>query len=130
MASAAGGRSLLLLGAMILIGVFSLLFYLMHSFHNDRALFSLKLFDNRLYSIGLLGSFLGCIGCGMLPFFLQVSMGFTPFHAGLMMIPIVLGNMGIKRVVVRIVNLFGHRNALVGTTLAFAVVPAVTACPR
>ena len=120
------GGSPLLLGAMILTGVFSLLFYLMHARHNDNALFSLKLFDNRLYSIGLLGSFLGRIGSGMLPFmtpiFLQVGMGFTPFHAGLMMIPMVLGNMGIKRVVVRIVNLFGYRNALVGTTLALAVV--------
>lgn len=120
------GGSSLLLGAMILIGVFSLLFYLLHARHNDNALFSLKLFDNRLYSIGLLGSFLGRIGSGMLPFmtpiFLQVGMGFTPFHAGLMMIPMVLGNMGIKRVVVRIVNLFGYRNALVGTTLALAVV--------
>lgn len=120
------GGSPLLLGAMILIGVFSLLFYLMHARHNDNALFSLKLFDSRIYSIGLLGSFLGRIGSGMLPFmtpiFLQVGMGFTPFHAGLMMIPMVLGNMGIKRVVVRIVNLFGYRNALVGTTLALAVV--------
>jgi len=120
------GGSPLLLGAMILIGVFSLLFYLMHARNNDNALFSLKLFDNRIYSIGLIGSFLGRIGSGMLPFmtpiFLQVGMGFTPFHAGLMMIPMVLGNMGIKRVVVRIVNLFGYRNALVGTTLALAVV--------
>jgi len=120
------GGSSLLLGAMILIGLFSLLYYLMHARGNDNALFSLKLFDNRLYSIGLLGSFLGRIGSGMLPFmtpiFLQVGMGFTPFHAGLMMIPMVLGNMGIKRMVVRIVNLFGYRNALVGTTLALAVV--------
>ncbi len=120
------GGSPLLLGAMILIGVFSLLFYLIHARNNDNALFSLKLFDNRIYSIGLIGSFLSRIGSGMLPFmtpiFLQVGMGFTPFHAGLMMIPMVLGNMGIKRVVVRIVNLFGYRNALVGTTLALAVV--------
>ena len=120
------GGSSLLLGAMILTGLFSLLYYLMHARGNGNALFSLKLFDNRLYSIGLLGSFLGRIGSGMLPFmtpiFLQVGMGFTPFHAGLMMIPMVLGNMGIKRMVVRIVNLFGYRNALVGTTLALAVV--------
>jgi len=120
------GGSPLLLGAMILTGLFSLLYYLMHARGNDKALFSLKLFDNRLYSIGLLGSFLGRIGSGMLPFmtpvFLQVGMGFTPFHAGLMMIPMVLGNMGIKRMVVRIVNLFGYRNTLVSTTLALAVV--------
>lgn len=118
--------SALLLGVLILTGIFSLLFYLMHGRHNDDALFSLKLFDNRIYSIGLLGSFTGRIGSGMLPFmtpiFLQVGLGFSPFHAGLMMIPMVLGNMGIKRVVVRIVNLFGYRNTLVGSTCALALV--------
>ncbi|ERH62536.1 transporter [Pantoea dispersa EGD-AAK13] len=120
------GGSPLLLCLLILLGVFSLLFYLMHGRNNDNALFSLKLFDNRIYAIGLLGSFTGRIGSGMLPFmtpiFLQVGLGFSPFHAGLMMIPMVLGNMGIKRVVVRIVNLFGYRNALVGGTLALALV--------
>ena len=120
------GGSPLLLCLLILLGVFSLLFYLMHGRNNDNALFSLKLFDNRIYAIGLLGSFTGRIGSGMLPFmtpiFLQVGLGFSPFHAGLMMIPMVLGNMGIKRVVVRIVNLFGYRNALVGGTLVLALV--------
>ncbi|KGT90799.1 multidrug transporter subunit MdtD [Enterobacter cancerogenus] len=120
------GGSPLLLGLLILVGVFSLLFYLMHGRNNDNALFSLKLFDNRIYSIGLLGSFTGRIGSGMLPFmtpiFLQVGLGYSPFHAGLMMIPMVLGNMGTKRVVVRIVNLFGYRNALVGATIALALV--------
>lgn len=120
------GGSPLLLCLLVLLGVFSLLFYLMLGRNNDNALFSLKLFDNRIYAIGLLGSFTGRIGSGMLPFmtpiFLQVGLGFSPFHAGLMMIPMVLGNMGIKRVVVRIVNLFGYRNALVGGTLALALV--------
>lgn len=120
------GGSPLLLGLLILVGIFSLLFYLMHGRNNDNALFSLKLFDNRIYSIGLLGSFTGRIGSGMLPFmtpiFLQVGLGYSPFHAGLMMIPMVLGNMGTKRVVVRIVNLFGYRNALVGATVALALV--------
>ncbi|WP_312830997.1 multidrug transporter subunit MdtD [Pantoea eucrina] len=126
-----GGNGALLPGFLILAGVLSLLFYLMHGRHNDNALFSLRLFDNRLYSIGLLGSFTGRIGSGMLPFmtpvFLQVGLGFTPFYAGLMMIPMVLGNMGIKRVVVRIVNLFGYRRVLVGSTLALALVVALFA---
>lgn len=120
------GGSALLLGAMILIGFFSLIFYLMHARGNERALFSLKLFDNRVYSIGLLGSFTGRIGSGMLPFmtpiFLQIGMGYSPFHAGLMMIPMVLGNMGMKRIVVRIVNVFGYRNVLVGSTIGLAMV--------
>jgi len=120
------GISPLLLCLLILAGVFALLFYLLHARNNERALFSLKLFDNRIYSIGLLGSLTGRIGSGMLPFmtpiFLQIGMGYSPFHAGLMMIPMVLGNMGMKRIVVRIVNLFGYRNVLVVSTIALALV--------
>jgi len=120
------GGSPLLLGSMILAGTFSLLFYLLHARGNENALFSLKLFDNRIYAIGLLGSFTGRIGSGMLPFmtpiFLQLGMGYSPFHAGLMMIPMVLGNMGMKRIVVRIVNLFGYRRVLVMSTVALALV--------
>lgn len=125
-----GQRSLgalpLMTGAAILLGFFSLLGYLLHARGNANALFSLKLFDNRLFSLGLLGSLTGRIGSGMLPFmtpiFLQVGMGFSPFHAGLMMIPMVLGSMGIKRIVVQIVNRFGYRNVLVGSTLGLAAV--------
>lgn len=120
------GGSPLLLGGMILAGTFSLLFYLLHARGNDNALFSLKLFDNSIYAIGLLGSFTGRIGSGMLPFmtpiFLQLGMGYSPFHAGLMMIPMVLGNMGMKRIVVRIVNLYGYRRVLVMSTVALALV--------
>ncbi|QKJ87803.1 MFS transporter [Paramixta manurensis] len=120
------GISPLLLSILILAGVFSLLFYLLHARGNDNALFSLKLFDNRVYSIGLLGSLTGRIGSGMLPFmtpiFLQIGLGYSPFHAGLMMIPMVLGNMGMKRIVVQIVNRFGYRNVLVGGTLALTLV--------
>ncbi|MBV4365426.1 multidrug transporter subunit MdtD [Erwinia phyllosphaerae] len=116
----------LMLGLFILAGVFSLMFYLLYARANDKALFSLKLFDNRVYSIGLLGSLTGRIGSGMLPFmtpiFLQVGMGYTPFHAGLMMIPMVLGNMGMKRIVVQIVNRFGYRNVLVSATVGLALV--------
>lgn len=120
------GISPLMLCLFILTGLFSLLFYLLHARHNEHALFSLKLFDNRLYAIGLLGSFTGRIGSGMLPFmvpiFLQIGLGFTPFHAGLMMIPMVLGNMGMKRIVVQIVNRFGYRNVLVGATISLSLV--------
>ncbi|MDN6833741.1 MAG: MFS transporter, partial [Enterobacterales bacterium] len=46
----------------------------------------------------------------------------SPFHAGLMMIPMIIGSMGMKRIVVRVVNQFGYRRVLVGATLALAVV--------
>ncbi|KAF3372485.1 multidrug transporter subunit MdtD, partial [Enterococcus faecium] len=71
-------------------------------------------------------SFAGRIGSGMLPFmtpvFLQIGLGFSPFHAGLMMIPMVLGSMGMKRIVVQVVNRFGYRRVLVASTLGLAAV--------
>lgn len=84
------------------------------------------LFRHPLYAIGLADNFTGRIGSAMLPFiaplFLQIGMGFSPFHAGLMMIPMVLGNMGIKRIVVPIVNRFGYRRVLIFTTIALGLV--------
>jgi DHA2 family multidrug resistance protein-like MFS transporter len=58
----------------------------------------------------------------MTPVFLQIGMGFSPFHAGLMMIPMVLGSMGMKRIVVQVVNRFGYRHVLVTATLGLALV--------
>lgn len=120
------GASSVVLCVSILVGTMSLFFYLAHAKGNERALFSLRLFKNRLFSIGLMASFAGRIGSGMLsflvPMFLQIGMGFQPFHAGLMMIPMVLGNMGVKEIVVWVVNRFGYRNVLVGATLGLACV--------
>ncbi|WP_313087332.1 MFS transporter [Atlantibacter hermannii] len=114
------------LGLMVAVGVIALGLYLKHARGNDRALFRLELFRTRSFSTGLLGSFFGRIGSGMLPFmtpvFLQIGLGFSPFHAGLMMMPMVLGSMGIKRIVVQIVNRFGYRHVLVFSTLALALI--------
>lgn len=106
-------------------GLLAVLGYLWHARGNDRALFRLQLFSNRAFSLALTGSFLGRVGSGMLPFitpvFLQIGLGFSPFHAGLMMVPMVLGSMGMKRIVVQVVNRFGYRNVLVASTLGLAL---------
>jgi DHA2 family multidrug resistance protein-like MFS transporter len=77
-------------------------------------------------SLGLFGSFAGRIGSGMLPFmtpvFLQIGWAFRRFTPGLMMIPMVLGSMGMKRIVVQVVNRFGYRRVLVAATLGLALV--------
>ncbi|HCT5819393.1 TPA: MFS transporter [Citrobacter sedlakii] len=112
------------LGALVVCGIAAIMLYLNHARNNPRALFSLTLFHTPTFSLGLLGSFAGRIGSGMLPFmtpvFLQIGLGFSPFHAGLMMIPMVLGSMGMKRIVVQVVNRFGYRRVLVCTTLGLA----------
>ncbi|HBB6759539.1 TPA: MFS transporter [Citrobacter amalonaticus] len=120
------GMSSFALGALVVGGVAAILLYLKHAKANPRALFSLHLFRTPTFSLGLFGSFAGRIGSGMLPFmtpvFLQIGLGFSPFHAGLMMIPMVLDSMGMKRIVVQVVNRFGYRRVLVATTLGLSVV--------
>ena len=120
------GLTPLTLAALAIGGVLALLGYLWHARGNPNALFSLRLFANRRFSLALFGSLCGRIGSGMLPFmtpvFLQIGLGFSPFHAGLMMIPMVLGSMGMKRIVVQVVNRFGYRHVLVISTLGLALV--------
>lgn len=120
------GISTLALAGLVATGVMAILLYLRHAKGNDAALFNLSLFKTPTFSLGLAGSFAGRLGSGMLPFmtpvFLQIGLGFSPFHAGLMMIPMVLGSMGMKRIVVQVVNRFGYRRVLVATTLGLALV--------
>ena len=101
------GFSPLAIAGLVAVGVVALVLYLLHAQNNNRALFSLKLFRTRTF---------------MTPVFLQIGLGFSPFHAGLMMIPMVLGSMGMKRIVVQVVNRFGYRRVLVATTLGLSLV--------
>ncbi|MFZ1873975.1 MAG: MFS transporter [Chania sp.] len=120
------GLSPTILLGLVILGCAALAGYWWHAKGNSRALFSLRLFKTETYRIGLTGSLLGRIGSGMLPFmtplFLQIGMGFSPFHAGLMMIPMIIGSMSMKGIVVQTVNRFGYRHVLVATTLLLAVV--------
>jgi MFS transporter, DHA2 family, multidrug resistance protein len=120
------GLSAAAIAGLVALGAAALAGYWWYARGNSRALFSLSLLATETYKVGLFGSLLGRIGSGMLPFmtplFLQVGMGFSPFHAGLMMIPMILGSMGMKRIVVQVVNRFGYRNVLVYATLLLALV--------
>lgn len=110
---------------LVAVGIIALLSYWLHARQNENALFNLNLFNTPTFSIGLSAGFLARIGSGMLPFttplFLQLGMGFSPFHAGLMMIPMILGSMGTKRIVVSIVNRLGYRLALIISTLVLSL---------
>ncbi|KEY56664.1 multidrug transporter subunit MdtD [Serratia sp. DD3] len=120
------GLSLTTIAMLVVGGCVALMSYWWHAKGNSRALFPLRLFKTPTYRIGLNSSLLARIGSGMIPFmtplFLQVGMGFSPFHAGLMMIPMIIGSMGMKRIVVRVVNRLGYRHVLIATTLMLAFI--------
>ncbi|MGS9064203.1 multidrug transporter subunit MdtD, partial [Salmonella enterica subsp. enterica serovar Infantis] len=46
----------------------------------------------------------------------------SAFHACLMIIPMVLWSMGMKRILFQIFNLFGYRRVLLATTLGLSLV--------
>ena len=120
------GDRTLWLSVLLSAGIGCLVLYPVYAFNRENALFSLDLFKNPVYRIGLIGSMVARTGSGMLPFmiplFLQLALGLSPFHAGLMMIPMVAGSMLIKRVVVRLVNTVGYRRALISSTLLLGLV--------
>jgi hypothetical protein len=53
----------------------------------------------------------------LIPLLLQVSLGYSPMEAGMMMIPVALAGMASKRLVVPLVRAFGYRRVLVCNTV-------------
>ena len=60
----------------------------------------------------------------MIPLLMQLAMGYSPSHAGMLMLPMALAGMGMKRVVTRIVVRLGYRRVLVFNTLALGLMIA------
>lgn len=114
-------QTLWMLAAGLLFG----LGYWLHARWRDQALFSLRLFRIRIFSLGIWGNLAARIGTGALPvltpLFMQLGLGLSPLQSGLAMIPLVMGSMGMKTLVVRTVSRLGYRTVLVYATLGLAV---------
>jgi EmrB/QacA subfamily drug resistance transporter len=95
--------------------------YGLHAVRASAPLFSPELFRIHTFRVGLLGNLFARIGSGampyLLPLLLQVSLGFTSFHAGLMMLPVAAAGMMSKRVVVKLITKHGYRPVLLGNTV-------------
>jgi len=99
----------------------SLTAYWLHASKTPDALFSLSMFDNDTYRIGLMGNMFARIGSGSMPFLipslLQLSLGYTPAQAGMMMIPIAVMSIASKRMVQTLIRRFSYRKFLIFNTL-------------
>ncbi|MCF7694947.1 multidrug transporter subunit MdtD [Mycetohabitans rhizoxinica] len=95
--------------------------YALHATRSPHPLFSLELFHIHTFSVGLLGNLFARIGSGampyLLPLLLQVSLGYTPFHAGLMMLPVAAAGMASKRIVTTLIMRHGYRRVLLANTV-------------
>lgn len=105
---------------LLVFGLAALAAYWLRAAQHPHPLFPPSLFRNATYSIGLIGNLFSRLGSSgvpfLLPLLLQVSLGYSPFHAGLMMLPMSVGAILSKRMVTPVVARFGYRRTLVGNT--------------
>jgi MFS family permease len=117
-------------GALLLIifGLASLSSYWLHAARHDNPLFPPDLFSNPTLSVGLLGNLFSRLGSSgmplMVPLLLQLSMGYSPFHAGMMMLPVALAAMTVKRLVTTLITRVGYRRVLVVNTMLLGLIMA------
>jgi EmrB/QacA subfamily drug resistance transporter len=106
---------------LVVSGLASLVAYWLHAARTDRPLFPLALFKVHTFSVGVLGNLFSRVGSGgmpyLIPVMMQVALGYSPMHAGMMMIPAALAGMFSKRIVVPLVRRLGYRRVLVGNTV-------------
>ena len=106
---------------LLLLGMVSFVAYWLHATRTPKPLFSLGLFGVHTFRVGVLGNLFARIGTGSMPFLipllLQVSLGYSPMQAGMMMIPVAIAGMLSKSLVVPIVREFGYRRVLIGNTI-------------
>ncbi|MET0541006.1 MAG: multidrug transporter subunit MdtD [Variovorax sp.] len=111
------------IGVMLLMvfGFASLVAYWLHAARRPDPLFSPDMLRIPTYSVGLLGNLFSRLGSGCMPFLvpllLQVSMGYSPLHAGLTMLPIALAGMAMKRATTPLITRYGYRRVLLVNTL-------------
>ncbi|MEZ2348937.1 multidrug transporter subunit MdtD [Caballeronia sp. RCC_10] len=121
--------------ALFAIAVASTFAYIPYARHRANPLFQLRLFREPNFSVGLVGNLLCRIGSSAVPFLLplmmQLELGYSPLHSGLMMLPIAIAGTLSKRWIARLVKRYGYdqfllvNTALVGVSIvAFAAFSA------
>ncbi|MET3181448.1 UNVERIFIED_ORG: EmrB/QacA subfamily drug resistance transporter [Variovorax guangxiensis] len=105
----------------LIFGFASIVAYWLRAARTPEPLFSPSLFHVPTLSIGLIGNLFSRLGSSCMPFLvpllLQVSMGYSPVHAGLMMLPIALAGMAMKRFATPLITRHGYRRVLVVNTI-------------
>jgi EmrB/QacA subfamily drug resistance transporter len=106
---------------LLVFGMASLTAYWLHAAKRPDPLFSPHLFSIPTLSIGLLGNLFSRLGSSCMPFLvpllLQVSLNYSPMQAGLMMVPVALASMLVKRFTTPLITRHGYRRVLVINTM-------------
>lgn len=95
--------------------------YVLHARRWPLPLFKLSLFRDSNFSIGLIGNLVCRIGSSSVPFLLplllQLQLGYTPLHSGMMMLPVAIAGVLAKSWVAPLVNRYGYDNFLLVNTI-------------
>ena len=113
---------------MMVFGLACLCGYWLHALKKTEPLFAPELFSVRTLRVGLLGNLFSRLGSSAMPFMtplvLQVSLGYSPMNAGMMMLPTVIGSMLTKPLVTRVIHRLGYRQVLMTNTWVLALLIA------
>lgn len=106
---------------LIIFGLVCVAAYWLRAARHPAPLFPLALFHVGSFSVGAFGNLFARIGNSSMPFMipllLQVNLGYSAFHAGLMMIPVAIGGMLVKRFATMLVRRAGYRKVLIANTV-------------
>lgn len=110
-----------------ILGMLCMCVYWLRCAVRPHALFSAHLFRTRSFTVGILGNLFARLGVGAIPFlmplFLQLVIGFSPFMAGVYMIPQALAALTAKRFITPLVKRHGFRRLLgVNTVLQGGII--------
>jgi EmrB/QacA subfamily drug resistance transporter len=107
--------------ALFSVSVLTVWLYWRHARDNEHALFRLGLFQEPNFSIGLAGNLVCRIGSSAIPFLLplllQVKLGYSPLHAGLVLLPAAIAGTFAKPWITPLVRRYGYDNFLLVNTL-------------
>lgn len=110
---------------LILVGLACLVAYWLRAGRHPAPLFPLTLFKVNSFSVGTAGNMFARIGNSSMPYLipllLQVKLGYSALHAGLMMIPMAIGGMLVKRIAMPLVKRAGYRKVLIVNTVLVGV---------
>ncbi|WP_144112319.1 DHA2 family efflux MFS transporter permease subunit [Paraburkholderia sp. BCC1886] len=122
---------------LFVLGVASALAYIPHARRRRNPLFKLSLFSEPNFSVGLIGNLVCRIGSSAVPFLvpllLQLQLGYSPLHSGLMMLPAALAGTVSKRWIAPLIRRYGYdlfllvNTLIVGLTIvSFALISSST----
>lgn len=113
--------SIPVLSLMTLVSVAMLTAYWCHARKTATPLLAMGLFKIRTFRLSVLGGFVTRLGVGGMPFLLpllyQIGLGFPPWQAGLLTVPLALAAIGMKVISRPLLARFGHRQVLIVNTV-------------